>query len=444
MFKNLKKTAPLLFFTLSCGFLTFLFGIVVGYQNVFPTIPLINSYRTLINLTGLDTADHFLYPVRHAQSGVTSDPAYQMEGVTLLASYWDGLPGIRVIDSTGEVLHTWRINPAEIWPESPFDDHAKGHKNTSTNNIHGVHLFPNGDILFNIEYMGLVRMNSQGNVLWRLLRRTHHSIAPTRDGAFWVSAMRWIEQGNERVSMFPGLVPPFVEDTVIKVSAEGEILQEWSVLQAIYESNHQRLIWKSNQGQFTSFDINFDSLHLNDVEALPADLDAQYPSLNSGDLAISMRHISAIAILDAQTGKLKWIDPETHIHQHDPDYIGDGWLRVFDNNDDGTHLGNWLGGSRIIDVRPETGETRVVYPLDGQTQFHSWACGKSQTLDNGNILITESRAGRVLEVNTRGHILWQWVQQPWPGDPTRVAQVLEGTRYNITPQEVKMWAKPKQ
>ena len=48
----------------------------------------------------------------------------------------------------------------------------------------------------------------------------------------------------------------------------------------------------------------------------------------------------------------------------------------------------------------------------------------------GNLLITESEAGRVFEVTPEGDIVWSYINR-W--DEERVAKVAEGSRYNIDP-----------
>ena len=109
-----------------------------------------------------------------------------------------------------------------------------GKRNGSTNYIHGTYLFENGDILFNIEYLGLTRMNAKGDILWKLPYRTHHSIDRDETGHFWVCGMKWVEDneaGRERQKRFPGLRFPFAEEYALQVSEDGKILKEISLLE---------------------------------------------------------------------------------------------------------------------------------------------------------------------------------------------------------------------
>jgi outer membrane protein assembly factor BamB len=74
-----------------------------------------------------------------------------------------------------------------------------------------------------------------------------------------------------------------------------------------------------------------------------------------------------------------------------------------------------------------------VYPTENSQRFYTDECGKSQTLDKGNILITEAKAGRVFEVDpSTGETVWEWIHEPYSKDPSLVAEVLQGTRYNTS------------
>lgn len=435
MAENKRDRLSLLAFVGSLTFFVFLYGVGVGSSECFPYAPLNGAFETLKAWLGFAECGHHLYPVRYDRTGARRIVEPLMSpGVTLITSHFDGTAGIRLIDAQGNVLHAWRTNAAEIWPKTPHDDLVAGERNVPHNYVHGTYLFENGDVLFSMEYMGLVRMTASGEVLWRLPRRTHHSVTRDEDGNFWVCAMRWLEEGNPRLEAFPGLEAPLAEDQAIKVSPDGQILKEFSVLEALVRSGDYRLVWKT--GQRSS-----DLLHLNDVEPLSSAMAPEYPLFEAGDLVVSMRWISAVAVLDGQDGHVKWFASDPFLWQHDPDFIGNGWIRVFDNNADATNDGRWLGGSRIVDIRPHTGERRVVLPTPASDRFYTMGGGKCQSLPNGNLLITEARAGRVFEVDPSGRTVWEWIQTPYEGDPSFVAEVLEGTRYNITPETVKSWKK---
>jgi len=141
---------------------------------------------------------------------------------------------------------------------------------------------------------------------------------------------------------------------------------------------------------------------------------------------------------------IKWHSKYPFIHQHDPDFVGEGWIGVFDNNQDHTKRGSLLGGSRIVAVQPHTDSTKVLFSNKKSDSFYTPWAGKWQKLDNGNMLLTEARAGRIVEVASNGRTVWEWMHESWEwGDKSdhalQVPEVYEGTRYDLTREEVASW-----
>jgi hypothetical protein len=416
-------------FVVSLLFFAFLLGVAVGEFHWFPYKNLRDVYLSVLRTPH----PHHAHPVHYERSGVfTHDEDSVSPGLTLLTSYWPEFnwrPGIRLIDRSGKVLHRWRTDFASIWPE---DMDAKWRY------THGCYLLPDGSVLANTEYVGTVRLDANGQVMWKLKEGSHHSITKDDDGNFWICAGKPFNASGLSTDAFPGLEAPY-QEFALKISADGEVLRRLNILKAVYESEFRRSIYRS------SHPAQGDTIHLNNIQPLPASLADSYPLFDAGDLAISCREIHLVAVLDGDTGELKWGNDQAFNAQHDPDFIGDGWIRVFDNNRERADSAEALGGSRIIDIQPHTGETRVVYPTDASDSFYTPECGKSQTLPNGNILITEAWAGRVFEVDpTTGKTVWEWIHEPYSEDPPLVAEVLQGTRYDISPETVKSWPKDEQ
>jgi hypothetical protein len=420
-------------FILSACLISFLLGIFFHTNKIFPA-PIIG--KTIRNAPEIlaGTKLHHVFKIRYADAGVITHDASQIgEGVTLLTGYWpetDWTPGAKLINSDGETLHFWNIDPAKIWPKSPYNDHAANAKNTISNYIHGSYLFPNGDLLFNVEFLGLSRVNACGEVVWRLPYRTHHSIHLAEDGNFWVSGTKWIESGNPRANDFPGIQIPFTEDTALLVSPDGDILKEISVLEALFNSEYKYLIWR-NKLQF-----GYDVLHLNDIESLSSEFAPHFPMFSPGDLVVSVKYANTIFVMD-QDGTIKWADTDSFIQQHDPDFESDGTISVFDNRSDESLAGENLGGSRITSLSPGSDESFQIYPQNKNQSFYTYAGGKHQRLGNGNRLITEARAGRVFETSPSGELVWEWIHEPY--DQENVSEILEGTRYNYSQSSIEQW-----
>jgi len=101
------------------------------------------------------------------------------------------------------------------------------------------------------------------------------------------------------------------------------------------------------------------------------------------------------------------------------------WIGVFDNNQDPTPRGTMLGGSRIVALSPNTDSMKTLFPTARSEPFYTATAGHWQTLDNGNSLLTEARADRVVEVAPSGRTVWEWIHPPY--DSTRVLFVLNAS-----------------
>ena len=323
-------------------FLVFLIGFASSQFKFFPHRFLSKALNQGAALFHERADTQAMHPPRHDFTGVRAwdlrapvapESIIAKTGeYVLLSSYWpecEWRPGLRLIDRGGTIVHTWDAKEAMgIWPgrSSLLDRLA------SFTYIHGSHLFENGDVLMNIEYLGLVRMNAAGQVVWKLDRQTHHSIHQAENGNFWVCEARIVDSAEEASRRFQGLLAPLVEDRVIEVTPGGEVVSEISILELLYQSEYRNRLLSYPVGTTRNWDI----LHLNDVEPLPAAMAAQYPGLAAGDLLVSMRDISTVLVFDRTTKKIKWAIEGRTLRQHDPDFIGGGWISVFDNNSDET------------------------------------------------------------------------------------------------------------
>ena len=414
-------------FALAVAFLAFLLGTAVGIFRVFPYGPINEAFTAAATLlrspTGFGAAvneAHHLYPVRYPQSGVTVHRRDAVQpGITLVSGYWwqgnRWQPAIRLMDMEGTVLHEWTVHPDRYWPTSPYTDHVAGVMNNANNYVHGSWLLPDGHVVFNVEYAGMVRLDACGAVVWTLPYRTHHSVSRDDNGNFWASGLIWREAPVEK---YVHMRPRFVDETMLQISPDGEILREIFILESMYDSGYG--------GIFASTSTTLDVTHMNDVEVLSAAMADAFPLFEAGDILVSLRNIGTVVVVDGKTERVKWHMQHPLVKQHDPDFEPDGHIVIFDNRDDMTQSGMRLGPSRLLRVNPVTNEFSTVYPLSDAEPFYTQTGGKHQLLANGNRLITESNAGRVFEVSPDGEVLWNWVIEP-RGE--LVPEVLEGSRY---------------
>ena len=364
-------------------------------------------------------------PVVYNRSGTrVVRPNRMQPGPILMASSWKDLnwePAVRILGRKGDVLHEWETSPEKIFPSvvgafTGFRDFQPPH---------GFRLFENGDLLVNGQGMGLARLNACGEVIRRVSTpETHHSGARGENGTVWVPA-----RSKERVS-FSGLGGSRINhDIIAHISKDGDVIDKTSVLDLVYKSNLQKRIFKN--------DALHDPTHLNDIDILPDSISESYPNLEGGDILISLREIHTVMVLDKDTKKIKWEESDPFIRQHDPDFIGDGWIGVFDNRWDNTRRGSVLGGSRVVAVDTRSDSTQVLYPTSSSDTFYTATAGRWQRLGNGNLLLTESRAGRVFEVTGSGQLVWEWINQ---SEKSRVSEVYGARRVDMTREEIASWS----
>lgn len=423
-------------FVLSVAVLAWLYGFAASTFHWFPSRHLLRAWHQARTLERSDDGDRtYVHGTVYDRHGARVVDAGRMQpGLTLITSAWagdDGVlrPGLRLLDRHGRIVHSWRVEPGELFAESPTTM-----RNISDVDIQGSYLFPSsGDVLVNLEYAGTLRLDACSRPRWRLREGNHHSIARAEDGTFWIPAVssERIRGSPDHPDGFPGIDRRVYQDRILNVSPDGRVLRSINVLDVLYENGLEFHLAEEGETD------DADPTHLNDADPLPASLADEHPLFDAGDLAVSLRPLDLIFVLDPGTGEVEWSSSSRFIQQHDPDWMGDGRIGVFDNRSDGTDRGTMLGGSRIVAVQPPTDTTRVLFPTHRSDPFYTGHRGKWQQLENGNLLLTEEAAGRAVEVASDGSTVWEWIHAP--SSPGRVPAVTGAERTDLTREEVAAW-----
>ena len=130
-------------------------------------------------------------------------------------------------------------------------------------------------------------------------------------------------------------------------------------------------------------------------------LAAAFPQFTAGDLLVSARSLDLVAVIDPTTLRVKCWHNGPWVRQHDPDWLPDGTISVYDNQ---MRDGHSIGRSRIIVIAPATFQTKTLF--DGRpVQTYSAIRGKHQILSDGSLLITLSQQGRVLHITRDGRVI---------------------------------------
>ncbi|MGI9509084.1 MAG: arylsulfotransferase family protein [Geminicoccaceae bacterium] len=398
----------------------FLFGAGITYQWFFSKHPIypFTLFGTVLDTSKAQVAStlqqvglkkpSYYYETGASSGGVVTHTGDAAPGLTLITSV-DAERRLEaaIIEADGQPVQTWPIDWFALWPDAAHVPEIFIPKTEPGTHIHGAVVMDNGDLIFNFEYQGLMRLDVCGDVVWRLPYQTHHSIDRDEDtGNLWVSGRIFHAQSSPD---FPNHVPTFAEPTVLEVSPDGEILREISVIKLLEKNDLDGLLHMDDFDdiQRGRAKTTGDTLHLNDIEVFPSD--GQSDRFKPGDLMLSLRNIHTVLVFDPETEEITFRQTGGFVGQHDPDFIDGDRISVFDNavaiGKDAPHE------SRIVILSPGVSEeaSETYYRGSADAPFYTEVMGKHQWLDNGNLLLTESTKGRVFELDPAGEIVWEHI-----------------------------------
>ena len=399
----------------------FLAGVVAHWKDLAPVPQLRTAYQTLTSTEDSDLLQHprrhHLQPTRGQGSGVTVNAGPDDGALVYMAGFFDEESQIRLIRRDGTLFRSWSLNYFDHFPDpaTRVCDVATPLRVDSMGN----YMNPQGEIVLNYSYCGSVKIDQCGNVLWRLSEPTHHPLIPAAAGGYWLMGRDvWPASSDpDRFPPFstPGTETAILEDTVLRVGEDGEILEEYSI-PALMRENGLEAVLTANGEEF-GWDrvLRAELVHANKITELSAELADAFPLFAAGDLAISMRAHNFVMVIDPVTKEVKWSQMGPWLRQHDPEFRPDGRISIFNNNvyRTGYRASQTLletpFATNIMAVDPVTGETEVVFGERPGQEMLSVIRGDHQLLPDDGMLITEFDAGRVLEVDAQGRIVWEYV-----------------------------------
>ena len=398
----MKSNFPgLILFCFSLLVFAYGYGVLSYRNNLFP-IPLIQhameGAEELLQVTKTKVPWYYTESDRKEKSIVYNPDAIE-PGLTLVNGMGaDRELSTMVVNQQGQVVHSWDIDWFDIWPDATHL--SSNPKSKPGGHILGIMVMPDGDLVFSFEKLGLVRLDICGNVVWRLPYRTHHSLYLDENNVFWVPGQI---TRTEALENLPNYEPPFEDFTILRVSQDGEVIEEMSVFDILRNNGLNGLLYLSTlQGRVTT--VTGDTLHLNDVKTFPRVLEEGV--FKHGDIMISLRNINAVMVINPDDLKLRFMTIGTILRQHDPDFIDGNTISVFDNNnlapDNDGHY------SKIVTISALDGSVSEYYSGSDEKPFFTDIMGKHQLLPSGNVLISESRKGRAFEIDSDGEIVWEY------------------------------------
>ena len=315
-------------------------------------------------------------------SGVTIHDQSRVEpGINLVLS--GHRPGAALIDMDGRVLHDWSLSFPEVWGSKADEADEE-----NAQYWRAAHLFENGDVIAIFEGLGMIKVDASSNLIWSRFNHAHHDLQVLDDGR--ICTLTREAHIVRRIN--PNT--PILEDFIEILDAEGNSLQRVSVLEAFENSTY------SNATGVLGMRRIGDIFHTNSVEVLDGSLADRLPAFKKGNVLISLRKLSVVAVVDLDREEVVWALSGLWKAQHMPRMLPGGTMMVFDNS------GN-EGRSRIVEFDPVSQSVVWMYKGERSEDFYTQMCGANHRLSNGNTLIVESDFGRAFEVAETGEIVWQ-------------------------------------
>ena len=349
------------------------------------------------------------------------DGTPNIEESYLLLSRYDGDLQEGVVELVDlrsfEIVHTW--NPdidAFIDLVEQVDEFKYLKRDVNNNRSTLIHpkLTTDAGLLFGFP-QPLRKIDACSNLVFQNTHDIfHHSIETDIDGNIWAPSHIYpqslpIEKVGRNIT---GKVS-FLDDAIVKLSADGEILFEKSVSQIFIDNSLEYLLFSVGSRMF-----DVDPIHLNDIQ--PVNFDGEF--WKKGDVFLSLRHQSMILLYRPESNEIIWKGTGAFFHQHDVDILDDHRISIFNNNSKNFVEGNVVDGHNEVIIYDFKTDEYFSYLKDSlvNNDVRTITQGRSEILSNGDLFIEETNYGRTLYFNADGSLRWTYVNRAENGNVYRV------------------------
>ena len=236
-------------------------------------------------------------------------------------------------------------------------------------NVAAISRYMNGDLLV-VFYLdaafpygaGVARIDRAGHPVWFRRDYSHHwPHIIDEDGVALVPGMLI---GSESISLKLRKTltlkcrtgRPYL-DAIGIIDGNGQLLKRINLLDALRDSPFAYIMQSTSNTK--TRDVLCDPLHLNFIHRLQDDAGGAW-GLAPGDLVASLRNLSAFAILDGESGRVKRLVRGSFFYQHSVHHLTGATFLMLDNHGhDGTH-----GPSRLLMIDLANGRETTVFPND--------------------------------------------------------------------------------
>ena len=317
--------------------------------------------------------------------------------------------------ATGQVAHAYPFRPGELEQAAAAAQSDEFPYQLSPNasfarDVHvvGISRYANGDLLVVFQQVsafpygaGVARLDRDGHPIWFRRDYSHHwphiidedgvALVP---GTLVGSEFITFERAGETIKLKCGW--PYL-DEVRMIDGNGSLLKRINLSDALRDSPFAHIML-STSNQRVSPTKPCDPLHLNFVHRLRAAGGGTW-GLAPGDLVASLRNLSAFAILDGESGRVKRMVRGSFFYQHSVQHLTGSTFLMFDNwGGDEIH-----GPSRLLMIDLADGRETTVFPNDKtpeplQNLFSDREGNIDISPDRQRAMVTFSLEGMAVEV----------------------------------------------
>lgn len=396
--RELSRHMPLLLFVFAIVGVSFTYGGLVGRYKVFPYALVssgVKTFRTLLTAAALQDIGKFVrFADVHPDDAAANRIKFLNDGPLGSSILWYGgrfqfldyCPdwGCIAVEYTaeGELAHAYPYRPAELeqaWntgasDEFPYEfspgfSFAKHVYPTSTKR------YPNGDLLVDFTHKhtfpvfgGAARINRDGRPVWFRRDYSHHWAQIEDDGDAMLPSMLL---GNESISfdvagkavnLNCATGKPY-NSTISFIDENGRLFRRINVVDVLLDSPFAPILQYTTSPHYNQEDP-CDIIHLNFAHRLREDAGGAW-GIAPGDIVASLRNLSAFAILDGETGRVKRLTRGSFFHQHSVQHIQGSRFLMFDNiGSDGVY-----GPSRILIIDLADGQETTIFPNERTPEY---------------------------------------------------------------------------
>ncbi|PSQ33619.1 hypothetical protein BRD05_08430 [Halobacteriales archaeon QS_9_70_65] len=188
-------------------------------------------------------------------------------------------------------------------------------------------------------------------------------------------------------------------DRAFTVDRSGTVTWRWNAADHIAEGTEfwAEHVPEDSREEFRRQGPESDWTHMNDVDRL-----------ENGNVQLSIRNFDVVLEVDPETNGIVEVigEPDDHsvmTEQHNPMRVPSaGTVLIADSAHGGP-----AGADRVVEVDVETDEIVWAYDGTGSGRTLQWPRDVDR-LPDGTTLVTDSRNGRVLEVDENGSVVWRY------------------------------------